>query len=93
MAPNTPGTTSPTNGRVTLAILDTKLDQLIIDCNRANEHIEKSDTKNGERMDRIEARLRFVEISTAKLTVLVGGSAGAGGLIGVLVANLAGMVG
>ena len=85
--------TTPTNGRVTLAVLDTKLDQLIIECNRANRHIELSDTKNGERMDRFEVRLRVVEISTAKLTVLVGGSAGVGGIVGVVIANLVGMIG
>ena len=64
---------------ITNAVLDTKLDQII----------RRLDKMNG-RVDDHEKRIRGNEISVAKLTVIAGGSAGLGGLVGALISTFAG---
>ena len=70
------------NGRVTLAVIDTKLDRVIKNQDSFTGTLEKHDT-----------RIRANEIGVAKLTVLVGGSAGIGGLIGAIISAAAGLLG
>jgi len=79
MAQDAPDTAS--NGRVTNAVLGVKMDRMAKDVTAINDNLAE-----------FETRLRLVEISNAKLATIIGGSAGAGGLIGAIVAGIVAMV-
>ena len=64
-------------GETTLAVIDTKLDQILRRLNQINGKIEKHDE-----------RIRANEISLARLSVIAGGAGGAGGLIGAVIMAL-----